>query len=259
MRGLADAHRADQAVAGLASRTAALLGRRAADSDVITQQAGERVRVVVTDRRRATAEEDLRQVYTPADRKVTLAAHQDAVAGRASILAGQAGLAPRLAAALYLGGAHHDDGKADPRFQSVRLGAEGEPEPLAKSLPGATVRQVRERDSHGGLPAGWRHEQRSVADSWDKIHAQNDADPLVIARLVGTSHGWGRSGFPHTSTGLKHHDDSSAWLGRAAMLFDEGGWDELIEITQVRYGVWGCAYLEAVLRAADCQVSGEGR
>ena len=43
------------------------------------------------------------------------------------------------------------------------------------------------------------------------------------------------------------------------MLFDEGGWDELIEITQVRYGVWGCAYLEALLRAADCQVSGEGR
>jgi CRISPR-associated endonuclease/helicase Cas3 len=43
------------------------------------------------------------------------------------------------------------------------------------------------------------------------------------------------------------------------MLFDEGGWDELIEVTQARYGVWGCAYLEALLRAADCQVSGEGR
>jgi len=36
------------------------------------------------------------------------------------------------------------------------------------------------------------------------------------------------------------------------MLFDEGGWDELIEITQVPHGVWGCAYLEALLRAADC-------
>jgi CRISPR-associated endonuclease/helicase Cas3 len=42
-------------------------------------------------------------------------------------------------------------------------------------------------------------------------------------------------------------------------LFDRGGWYELIEATHLRYGAWGCAYLEAVLRAADCQVSGEGK
>jgi CRISPR-associated endonuclease/helicase Cas3 len=44
----------------------------------------------------------------------------------------------------------------------------------------------------------------------------------------------------------------------AAALFDEGLWDELIERTHVRWGVWGCAYLEALLRAADGQVSAEG-
>jgi CRISPR-associated endonuclease/helicase Cas3 len=43
------------------------------------------------------------------------------------------------------------------------------------------------------------------------------------------------------------------------MLFDEGSWDELVEDTQLRYGAWGCAYLEAVLRAADGQISAEGR
>ena len=85
------------------------------------------------------------------------------------------------------------------------------------------------------------------------------AGPLLVARLAGTSHGYGRSGFPHSSSGLRHDDDDGAWRDRAAMLFDEGGWDELIEVTQARYGVWGCAYLEALLRAADCQVSGEGR
>ena len=42
-------------------------------------------------------------------------------------------------------------------------------------------------------------------------------------------------------------------------LFDLGGWDDLIEQTQQRYSVWGCAFLEAILRAADGQVSGEGR
>ena len=84
------------------------------------------------------------------------------------------------------------------------------------------------------------------------------SDPLLVARLVGTSHGHGRSGFPHTSTGLIPPTTAAhGTTGRE--LFDDGGWDELIEMTQLRYGVWGCAYLEAVLRAADCQVSGEGR
>jgi CRISPR-associated endonuclease/helicase Cas3 len=32
----------------------------------------------------------------------------------------------------------------------------------------------------------------------------------------------------------------------------------LIEATESRWGVWGCAFLEAVLRAGDAQVSGEG-
>lgn len=261
LRVLASDPTVDPAIAGIASRTANLLRRRAVDSDVVIQQAGERVRVVVVDRRRATADEDLRQVYTPAPEgtKVTLAAHQGAVADRATVLAGQAELDLSITAALHLAGAHHDDGKADPRFQSVRLGAAGEPEPLAKSLPGITVRQVREREGEGGLPVGWRHEQRSVADCWEEIHVHGDTDPLLIARLVGTSHGRGRSGFPHTSSRLRHDGDNVEWQERAAMLFDEGGWDELIEITQARYGVWGCAYLEALLRAADCQVSGEGR
>lgn len=259
LRRVAEAHPPDPVITALVSRTAGLLTGRVADSDVIVQQAGEQVRVVVADRRRATADEDLRQVYTAGAHKVTLTSHQQAVAHRARILATQAGLSPTLTAALRLAGAHHDDGKADPRFQAIRLGAGGEPEPLAKSLPGVTVRQVRERDGQGGLPSGWRHEQRSVADCWDRIHAQNEADPLLVARLVGTSHGRGRSMFPHTSTRLRRDSDSSEWEERAAVLFDEGGWDELIEITQARYGVWGCAYLEALLRAADCQVSGEGR
>ena len=43
----------------------------------------------------------------------------------------------------------------------------------------------------------------------------------------------------------------------SAELHDAGIWDELVEETQRSAGVWGCAYLEAILRAADGQVSGE--
>jgi CRISPR-associated endonuclease/helicase Cas3 len=258
MSGLARADAAAPAVVALADEVTRLLRGRVKDSDVVMGQAGDQVRAVVIDRRRATADEDLRQVFTRASAPVTLTAHQDAVAARARLLAGRAGFTAELAEALFLAGAHHDDGKADQRFQSVRLGLPAGCEPLAKSLPGVTVRQVRESESMAGLPTGWRHEQRSVADCWDEVHASSSADPLLALRLVGTSHGRGRSGFPHSSSQLRHPSDSESWLERAAMLFDAGGWDELIEVTQARYGVWGCAYLEALLRAADCQVSGEG-
>jgi CRISPR-associated endonuclease/helicase Cas3 len=78
-------------------------------------------------------------------------------------------------------------------------------------------------------------------------------------RLIGTSHGHGRSWFPHGAAELANDTDPSEWRELAAELFDGGGWDELIEATHLRYGTWGCAYLEAVLRAADCQVSREGK
>jgi CRISPR-associated endonuclease/helicase Cas3 len=78
------------------------------------------------------------------------------------------------------------------------------------------------------------------------------------ARLVGTSHGHGRHGFPHTAAELFAVGDPDADHPLAEDLFDLGAWDGLIEATHHRWGVWGCAYLEALLRSADGQASGEG-
>lgn len=232
-------------------------------SDVILRETEDgQFRVVVADRRRASLDEDLRQVYTPGGEEappVLLDDHQKQVAERAALLGERLGVSGNLVEALRLAGLHHDDGKADPRFQSARLGADGSGPLLAKSDPRSTVRQVRERQAQGGLPSGWRHEQRSVADSWEVLHATAGADPLLAARLAGTSHGHGRSGFPLAASQLAGGHDSEQWRHRASALFDSGGWDGLIETTHIRYGVWGCAYLEALLRAADSQVSREGR
>jgi CRISPR-associated endonuclease/helicase Cas3 len=244
-----------------------LLGRRVKDSDVVlryrtaadTDGTDQPVGIVVLDRRRAGADDELRQVFSTRDPNrgpVTLAEHQGAVAARAALLGRGVGLPEHLVAGLHLAGAHHDDGKADPRFQ-VRLGADGS-QTLAKSDPRSTVWQVREREAQTGLPTGWRHEQLSVARCWDSLTGADD--PELVARLVGTSHGYGRSGFPrpgHDLLGSEVGIDEAS-RKRSVRLFDEGEWDELIEQTQVRYGVWGCAYLEALLRAADGQVSGEG-
>jgi CRISPR-associated endonuclease/helicase Cas3 len=80
-----------------------------------------------------------------------------------------------------------------------------------------------------------------------------------VARLIGTSHGHGRAGFPHTAAELLRPADGDVAARLVAEeLFDAGGWDDLVERTHLRYGVWICAFLEALLRAADGQVSAEG-
>src|SRR5262249_4978096 len=156
------------------------------------------------------------------------------------------GLGEDLAAALCQAGEHHDDGKADERFQR-RLGARGEVV-LAKSRAGTTAEQARRNLERSGLPARWRHEQLSVLYSWTTIHGQSEgADPHLVSRLVGTSHGHGRHGFPHTADELLAAAPDQ--VRRLAVdIFDHGGWDNLIDGTHHRYGVWACAYLEALMR-----------
>lgn len=230
----------------------ALLSARVRDSEVILQpDTGDPVEwILVIDRRRATADDTIRQVITPADRPVTLADHQDHVSDRARRLAASLGLGVPIEDALAAAGAHHDDGKTDPRFQR-RLGA-SDGEMLAKSPADLGIEQIRANERAAGLPTGWRHEQLSVVAAWKQV--ANLDDPQLIARLIGTSHGYGRSTFPHNADELGAYDDDIAiWL------FDIGGWDELIEHTERRYGPWTCAYLEAVLRAADGQISAEGK
>lgn len=210
----------------------------------------EPLRVLLIDRRSPSTDDVTGQVWTSTDNDLTLDDHQGNVGDRAATFAGALGLDAACVDAIALAGEHHDDGKRDRRFQR-RLGARGNVL-IAKSPPGITPEQARRNEDRSGLPSHWRHEQRSVVDGWDAIRSTPDWE--LVARLVGTSHGYGRNGFPHTAAELLL--DANAV---AAELFDLGGWDDLIERTQQRYGVWTCAYLEAVLRAADAQVSREGR
>jgi CRISPR-associated endonuclease/helicase Cas3 len=237
-----------------------LLRGNVKDCNVILRPGDENgARVTVLDSRRVVADEDLQQVFTPRYATVRLSDHQCDVADRAAALASELGLPDDLTRALQLAGAHHDDGKADHRFQRFRLANSDSRELLAKSPPEKTRSQVQRQEASPGMPADWRHEQRSVVDSWAAIQATTGIDSELALRLIGTSHGHGRSWFPHGMAGLANDTDPGEWRELAAELFDSGGWDELIEATHLRYGTWGCAYLEAVLRAADCQVSREGK
>lgn len=211
----------------------------------------ELLRLIVVDLRKATVDAELRQTWTPRRRPVSLRRHAEAVAARAGSVGSRLDLPAELVEVLRLAGWHHDDGKADERFQRS-LGASPGAAPLAKSGM-RDPRRIKKLRAASGLPTNWRHEQLSVVHAWPALSTLDDQTRDLVVRLIGTSHGYGRHGFPHTSGQLV---DPAGEI--ATTLFDEGLWDELIERTHIRWGVWGCAYLEALLRAADGQVSAEG-
>lgn len=235
----------DQQAEAASEAASALLGREVEVVIWPSAESGDDIEwVVLRPLEALVADEETRQESSVGCGSVTLDRHSANVARLARRMATELGLAGPLPVQLELAGRHHDDGKADPRFQ-VLLGGNGT-EVRAKS--GLRSRQaVWASYRRSGLPPGWRHEQLSVA------MASRAIDDGVVLRLIGTSHGRGRSMFPH-GLGLLPAPDP-----RVGLLFGNGaGWSEILEATEATYGVWGCAFLEAVLRSADCLVSEDG-
>lgn len=250
----------DDTADGSLQRAASLLRSQKRSTDVQVGVPGDDAPVpwMVVRSVRGRLDEELRQTWNRGAFPVTLDRHSSDVESRAAEIALQLGLPAEIAHALKLAGLHHDDGKADPRFQRMLRGTdEGEPgsaQLLAKSArrTPAQNRAAQVRVS----PTGWRHEQFSVLLAWTAV--ADDSERELILRLIGTSHGRGRGGFPHSAKELVADPYDPELRNLAEVVFDVGLWDELMEKTTTRYGAWGCAYLESVLRAADCQVSEEG-
>ena len=192
---------------------------------------------------------------------VLLDDHQNDVAERTRQLAENLGLAPEFSEALELAAKYHDEGKRDLRFQQM-LGADPDAEALAKSGHRSVIEAYRAR-SRSALPKGWRHEQLSalmVAASPEKVEEHRD----LVLRIIGCSHGHGRfsfaqdAGFLLKEGYLPEGTDYEALKEQATRLFNVGYWDNLMEHTSRTYGPYATAYLEAVERAADAQISREG-
>ena len=224
---------------------------------------GEPTWLVIADTRRLVTDEEARQTWSPGGGAVLLESHQEGVAQRAGEIADRLGLGHETAAILRSAGRHHDEGKRDARFQRMLRGDRGLEDdagpdrgPLAKSGM-RTPAEFQAARTASGLPTGWRHEQLSAAIAWAALGTDSHSDRALITRLVGTSHGHGRSAFPHVTAALV--DNQGEWAPPSRELYDDGVWDDIVEGTHRVYGVWGCAYLEALLRAADAQVSREAR
>lgn len=211
--------------------------------------------IVIVDQRRQLSGEEIRQTWTASPVPVGLAEHEAQVAARVRKIAARLNLGTVDAASLEGAGAFHDEGKRDSRFQRL-LGADPTDRagPFAKSGR-RTPAEYRAAAAASGLPTGWRHEQLSAVAARAAENLPIGCEAELVVRLVGTSHGHGRTSFPHPTARLL--SDGHPLAPTSVALYDRGEWDQLVEATHRAHGFWGCAYLEALLRAADGQVSGE--
>ena len=175
-------------------------------------------------------------------------------------------VASDLKLAAYL----HDAGKADPRFQTLLSGGDPWNRPDGPAMAKSGKRSPNGAWEQAGLPRGWRHEALSVRMAQAHPRFAEANDPALVLWLIGTHHGFGRPFFdfadPHESG--SGHGGVFACLGverwrlshrpgPQSMAFDLDGadWAAMYEQLKQRYGTWGLAHLEAVLRLADHRAS----
>jgi CRISPR-associated endonuclease/helicase Cas3 len=202
--------------------------------------------------------------------EVALHAHCAQVANIAETLA-FACLGENAALVSKAAGDWHDAGKLDPRFQEV-LG-NGAPtndtaQPLAKSPRKPRSRErAKEIRQAVGLPDEFRHEMLSaqLAERLCKVDLSPEDHELLL-HLVASHHGHARPFAPvcedDSLPAIKGElDCGSLILSRderrafaAPHRLDSGITDRFWQLTR-RFGWWGLAYREAILRLADWYAS----
>jgi CRISPR-associated endonuclease/helicase Cas3 len=161
----------------------------------------------------------------------------------------------------------HDWGKADDRFQAMLRGTDrtdpyfymgADSALLAKS--GAASQRERSRS---GLPKGFRHEMLSVQLAERAALPVESHERALTLHLIAAHHGQARPFAPC----VIDEDPPEVWhegivltkvdrTDRPPHRLDSGIADRFWTLTR-RYGWWGLAYLEALLRLADQQASAD--
>jgi len=165
-----------------------------------------------------------------------LSIHSDCIAARAYRSASALGLKGSFKEALVIAARWHDRGKNREVWQRFACNRDGN-EPLAKST----------KYRHGRALGGYRHEFGSLldaaADAEIKAHPESD----LILHLIAAHHGWARPHFEPKAQDPKHtskdNDDAAGDVMRR------------FGYLQQRFGRWGLAWLESLLRCADVAAS----
>jgi CRISPR-associated endonuclease/helicase Cas3 len=210
------------------------------------------------------SEEDFEQesMASALTREIGLDLHQAGVAEKAKRFATCLQFGVRVSETLHLAGRTHDLGKADPRFQRWLRNGSAEQSLLAKSnLPRSEMRRSR---IAAGWPKGGRHELTSVRLAMqlrEDLLGKIDRDLLL--HLVASHHGYCRPFAPFVKDEasidfvVPFDGDTLTTSNRHELeRFGSGVADRYWLLTK-RYGRYGLALLETVLRLADHQQSTE--
>ena len=194
------------------------------------------------------------------DKEVALSAHLSGCEAWAARFAD--GLVEKLVATIVRAAALHDIGKADPRFQAWLRG--GNPiapnELIAKSKKsGQNAAAIERARALSGYPKGGRHELMSVALASAGLAESAAVDRDLLLHLIGSHHGRCRPFAPVVDDDGAFEVSYQGWSART----DHGleavgsGVSERFWHLVRRYGWYGLAYLEALVRLADHRQSAQ--
>ena len=166
--------------------------------------------------------------HSASSREQRLVDHHADVKAVAKSIASNLGLDDNLVDAIVTAAEHHDLGKSHPHWQECMHGNVGEP--LAKTAS-------RRRPMSLG---GFRHEFESVRRLAGELDGHPEKD--LVLHLIAAHHGWARPCFNPNASIDAADKDHLLVMERYASL-------------QRRFGAWGLAWLEGLLRGADWQAS----
>jgi CRISPR-associated endonuclease/helicase Cas3 len=219
----------------------------------LTQYPGEKGWVVESKKTLRQMQDDDGEDELSLGEPVSLLDHTDGVEQEAYRLAG-AVLPPEIAAAMKAAAHWHDAGKSDERFQARLFGGDK----IAAQLSPVLRAKGEFQSLNSSLPKGFRHELTSLLLAERNSFETEQRD--LILHLVASHHGYCR---PFAPVILDNAPDltydqvaltSAERQNHAAHVLDRGVAERFWRLTR-RYGWWGLAYLEALLRVSDWKVS----
>ncbi|MCK2240070.1 MULTISPECIES: type I-U CRISPR-associated helicase/endonuclease Cas3 [unclassified Crossiella] len=217
--------------------------------------------------------EDVAGHSSTSDRQLSLHQHHDQVGDLTEEFARNLHLDPIVAATVVQAARWHNLGKLDPRFQAMlrrgsHLAVEAADHPLAKSdmdpANRATLIQARK---YSGYPEGARHEGLAAFLASHLLDAGvvKGVDSDLLVHLIAAHHGHSRPLLPPVPDPQR---PSSIVILRDCATLDRDvevditamssvDWESCVRFETLcqRYGYWGLALLETLVRLADISCS----
>ena len=189
----------------------------------------------------------------------SLDGHGAYTAQQARRVATALGLPDPLSQVTVTAARYHDIGKADPRFQrSLQPGRKPGDKPRAKSpqpRSGWATNQAK-----AGWPRGGRHEElsRRLIEEWltRTEHRMEPEEAELLQHLVVSHHGRGRPFVPPVAditcgTTVNYPLDGTSVSASPDLATADWNQPTRFAALNARYGPWGLALLEAIVRQSD--------